>query len=204
MSSDQAIAFAVFAFVLSVTPGPNNTMMMASGANFGFRRTIPHMLGVLIGFAFLVLCVSAGLGALFITFPVLRTLLWAGGTLFLLYLAWKIAGSAAIGGAGANRPLRFWEVVAFQWINPKAWIGAISAISAYAPREDYVLGVAVINLLFAVVNTPVVLMWTSAGAFLRPFLEKPLALRIFNIVMAIALVTSLIPPAVSQISALRG
>lgn len=203
MSPDQAIAFAVFAFVLSVTPGPNNTMMMASGANFGFRRTIPHMLGVLIGFAFLVLCVSAGLGALFITFPVLQTLLWAGGTLFLLYLAWKIAGSAAIGGAGANRPLRFWEVVAFQWINPKAWIGAISAISAFAPREDYVLGVSLINLIFLGVNTPVVILWTGAGALLKPFLEKPPVLRAFNILMALALVASLVFPAIEQLAQFR-
>lgn len=201
MTLERMIAFAMFALAASITPGPNNTMLMASGANFGLRRTIPHMAGVVLGFGFMVLCVALGLGGLFAAFPFLQTLLWAAGTLYLLYLAWKIATAAGIAGVKAGRPLNFWEVVLFQWVNPKAWTGALGAIATYAPREDYFLGVAIISLIFLAVNIPVVLLWSGAGAGLRRFLDRPPFLRTFNAVMALLLVVSLIPPAVERLEA---
>ena len=199
MSPDQMLAFAAFALAASITPGPNNTMLMASGANFGLLRTVPHMAGVVLGFGFLVLCVGLGLGGLFAAFPVLQTVMWIGGTLYLIYLAWRIATSVSIGGAKPSRPMRFAEVVAFQWINPKAWTGALGAISTYAPHEHFFAGLAAISLIFLSVNIPVVLIWSGAGVGLRRFLERPGALRAFNILMAILLVGSLIPAALAHL-----
>lgn len=200
MTPEQMAAFALFALAASITPGPNNTMMMASGANFGLRRTAPHMAGVVLGFGFLVLCVGLGLGGLFTAFPVLQGVLWFVGTAYLMWLAWKIATAGGIGGGQAARPMRFLEVVAFQWVNPKAWTGAVGAISAYAPRENYFLGLAAISVIFLLVNIPVVLLWTGAGAGLRQALERPGALRVFNVSMALLLVSSLIPPALDRLA----
>jgi threonine/homoserine/homoserine lactone efflux protein len=200
MSPEWLIAFVLFAVAASITPGPNNTMLMASGANFGIRRSIPHMSGVVLGFGFLLLCVGAGLGGLLTAFPVLQGVLWAAGTIYLLYLAWKIASSRAIGISGRDRPMTFVEAVAFQWVNPKAWTGALGAFSAFAPPGQLVAGIVAISIIFLVVNIPVVLLWSSAGAFLRRFLEQERRLRAFNIAMAILLVLSLIPPAMERMT----
>jgi threonine/homoserine/homoserine lactone efflux protein len=189
----QYLAFVVFITVASVTPGPNNTMLMASGANFGLRRTVPHMVGVVLGFGVLVTSVGLGLGALFALWPVLHTILRWVGAAYLFWLAWKIATADSIGGQVVARPLRFWEVVAFQWVNPKAWIGAVGAIAAYAPQTHYLAGLALIVGTTALVNIPVVLMWAGAGVAVRRFLDHPRRLRAFNIIMGLALALSVIP-----------
>jgi threonine/homoserine/homoserine lactone efflux protein len=136
-------ALVLFALVSSITPGPNNTMLMASGANFGFRATIPHLLGVSGGFFLLVLAAGLGLGGLFAAYPPLHDILAVVGGAYLLWLAWKIATSKGLGlGEGSARPQTFLQAAAFQWVNPKAWAMALGGVTAYAPREDYVVNVS--------------------------------------------------------------
>jgi threonine/homoserine/homoserine lactone efflux protein len=193
MTAAQLIDYLVFMSIASVTPGPNNTMLMASGANFGLKRTLPHMAGVVLGFGFLLTCVGLGLGALVTAVPVLHTVLRYGGCAYLLWLAWKIATARSIGGVEAARPLHFWEVVAFQWVNPKAWVGAIGAVSAFAPKDHPLSALPLIVAGGALVNIPVVLLWAGAGVGVRRFLDHPGRLRAFNILMGLALALAVIP-----------
>ena len=156
MTPELLLAFVLFAFVTSVTPGPNNLMLLASGVNFGLRRSVPHMLGVSLGFMLLVLAVGLGLGQLFQRWPLLHALLAWGGATYLLYLAWKIARSVAPSDSGAapGKPFTFVQAAAFQWINPKAWIMAITAIGTYIPQEDFLGNLLLLAPLFALVNGP--------------------------------------------------
>ncbi|RMO02235.1 Amino acid transporter LysE [Pseudomonas cannabina] len=194
-SFDLLLAFALFAFVTSVTPGPNNMMLLASGVNFGFSRTLPHMLGISVGFFVLVLAVGFGLGSVFRAWPVLYTLLRYVGAAYLLYLAWKIAtsGPAAENVESKGEPFSFMNAALFQWVNPKAWIMAIGAISTYTPMQGYFYNVVVISAVFALINLPSVGIWAGFGSLLRNVLRDPLGLRIFNGVMAALLVASLYP-----------
>lgn len=194
MTQDLFAAFVLFAVVASITPGPNNTMLMVSGANFGFARSVPHMLGVSVGFVGLLLSVGLGLGGVFAVWPPLQGILQVGGALYLLYLAWKIATAKGLGDnpVGAM-PQTFWQAVAFQWVNPKAWTMALSAFAAYAPKTGYVPAVLMIVAVFAVVTVPCVMIWTGSGVGLGRFLDRPAVMRIFNITMAALLVASLYP-----------
>lgn len=193
MTYDLFAALALFAFVSSVTPGPNNLMLMASGANFGFRRTIPHMLGVAIGFVFMVLLVGVGLVQVFDAFPVTYTVLKVGSVVYLLYLAWKIANSGpAKSGAAAGKPMTFLQAAAFQWVNPKAWAMALTAISAYTP--DHTLwAILLVGVVFGAINLPSVGSWTLLGQQMARFLTNPRRLIAFNWTMAALLVASLYP-----------
>lgn len=195
MTAELLIAFVAFAFVTSVTPGPNNMMLLASGVNFGLRRSLPHMLGISLGFMLLVMCVGLGLGQLFEQVPMLYSVLRYLGAAYLLYLAWKIANSSApdsqVGERG--KPFSFLQAAAFQWVNPKAWVMAIGAITTYTPQENFLVNVLLIAALFALVNCPSVGLWTVAGSLLRNWLKNPRVLRGFNIGMALLLVASLYP-----------
>ena len=204
-SPELLAALALFAFASSVTPGPNNAMLMASGANFGIRPTLPHMAGVVIGFAAMVVGVGLGLGLAFNAYPALYTMVQVVGGLYLLYLAYRIATADGIGaGRSSPHPMTFWQAAAFQWVNPKAWAGAVGAIAAYAPQEGYFINVLVIGLVFIVVNTPTVTLWASMGAALRRFLGRPKLLRAFNRTMAILLVASLWPLGVELVEWVAG
>ena len=185
--------FTLFAFAASVTPGPNNAMMMASGANFGIVRTAPHMAGVVLGFTILIFAVGLGLGALFAAWPILQGALYWLGSAYLLYLAWRIATSRSIGGAEVGRPMTFGQAIAFQWVNPKAWTGAIGAVASYAPAHAYLTNLFVICAIFMAVNIPVTMLWTAGGVGLKRLLRRPAALRAFNIAMGVLLALS-IPP----------
>lgn len=196
LSSPQLLAaLAAFAFVSSITPGPNNAMLMASGANFGFARTLPHLAGVAIGFAVLLLAVGLGLGGLFTAFPALHTVLKVVGAAYLLWLAWKIATAKGVGGhGGGGRPITFLQAAGFQWVNPKAWVMSVGAVATYVPLGAGLLGnVALVVLVFSLVNLPCIVAWTGGGVALRRVLARPAALRAFNAVMAALLVASLIP-----------
>ncbi|MDU8631330.1 LysE family translocator [Pseudomonas syringae group sp. 243L2] len=195
LSFDLLLAFTLFAFVTSITPGPNNMMLLASGVNFGFSRTLPHMLGISIGFFVLVLAVGFGLGSVFKAWPLLYTILRYVGAAYLLYLAWKIAtsGPASDNVDSQGKPLSFMSAALFQWVNPKAWIMAIGAISTYTPMQGYFYNVVVISAVFALINLPSVGIWAGFGSLLRNVLRDPLGLRIFNGVMAVLLVASLYP-----------
>jgi threonine/homoserine/homoserine lactone efflux protein len=157
MTPDRILSFALFSLAGAITPGPNNAMLLASGANFGVRRTVPHMTGVALGYAFLVLCVGLGLGAVFTALPILQDILWALGTLYLLWLAWKIANASGVGDAAARaKPFTFLQAVAFQWINPKAWTGAIPTVATYVPQDGYFANLALIVVLAILTVVPAV------------------------------------------------
>ncbi|WP_413791894.1 MULTISPECIES: LysE family translocator [unclassified Pseudomonas] len=202
LSLDLLLGFALFALVTSITPGPNNTMLLASGVNFGFNRTIPHMLGITCGFFSLVLAVGLGLGAVFQTYPLLYTALRYIGAAYLLYLAWKIAHSGPVSDSqsGNNTPISYWGAAAFQWVNPKAWIMAIGAISTYTPLQGYFFNVLVIAAVFALINLPSVSLWVVCGSLLRNLLRDRRWLRLFNWGMALLLVASMYPLLLESIS----
>lgn len=193
MSHELLAALLSFAFVTSITPGPNNLMLMTSGANFGLRRTVPHMFGISIGHAVMVFLVGLGIGGLFEAFPLAKTVLKVVSVVYMLWLAWKIATSAAPeGGAARGQPMTFLQAASFQWVNPKAWAMALGATSAYAPDES--LGAyLLIALVFASVNLPSVSVWAVAGQQVKQWLTNPARLRAFNLGMAALLVLSLIP-----------
>ena len=196
LTPELLAALALFAFVSSITPGPNNTMLMASGANFGFRASIPHMMGVSGGFLLLVVAVGLGLGGLFAAYPELHDVLAVAGGLYLLWLAWKIATSSGIGmGEAGARPQTFLQAAAFQWVNPKAWAMALGAVTAYAPRDGYVANILLVSVIFTAINLPCVASWTGFGVGLRRFLDRPAVLRAFNVGMALLLALSLLPAA---------
>lgn len=193
MMLDTLPALVLFALVTSVTPGPNNLMLMASGANFGFRRTVPHMLGVSLGFAMMTFLVGAGLTGLFQTYPVAVTALEVVSVAYMLWLAWKIAHAAAPKDRQAGgTPMTFLQAAAFQWVNPKAWAMALTAVTVHAP--DRSMGaVAAVALIFGAINLPSVSLWTLTGQQLRRVLTNPRRLTIFNWTMAGLLVLSLAP-----------
>ena len=203
MTADQLLALSVFAAVSSGTPGPNNLMILTSGVNFGMKRSIPHLMGITLGFCFMIFCVGMGLQTMFTVVPQLETILRYGGTAYLLWLAWKIAHSAppsssATEGTSA-KPMGFWAATTFQWVNPKAWFMAISAITTYASSaENAEVGsklsqVLLVVLIFGTVNLPLVACWGWFGSAMRRFLQDPKNLKMFNITMAILLVASLYP-----------
>lgn len=195
MSTSLLSAFVLFAFVSSITPGPNNTMLLASGVNFGFRRSMPHALGISIGFMLLVIAVGLGLGEVFKVLPWAYTLLRYVGAAYLLYLAWKIATSGGMSESNDEhgKPMTFLGAAAFQWVNPKAWIMAIGAISTYTPMQGYFTNVIVIAAVFALINLPSVSVWAGCGTLLRNVLRDRRWLRLFNWGMALLLVASLYP-----------
>jgi threonine/homoserine/homoserine lactone efflux protein len=197
VSIDVLLAFSLFAFVTSVTPGPNNIMLLASGVNFGFRASIPHILGISSGFLVMVVAVGLGLTEVFARYPFFYTAMRWVGVGYLLYLAWNIANSRAPKeegpGGPAGRPLGFWGAAVFQWVNPKAWIMAVGAFSAYVPAASSAAVVIGIAVLFALINAPSVSLWAAFGAQTRKLFKDPRFQRAFNYAMAALLVASLVP-----------
>ena len=194
MDTATLTALVTFAFATSITPGPNNMMLFASGVNFGFRRTIPHMLGIGVGFLSLLIGVGLGLGAVLATVPLLYTALKIAGGLYLLYIAWKIGASRTLGeGRTSGRPMTFLGAAAFQWVNPKAWVMAVTAMAVYVDEQSYLASVITVGLVFAAVNLPSVSTWAGFGSVLREWLSVPARLKWFNITMAVLLVVSLWP-----------
>lgn len=195
MSYDILIALVGFAFASSVTPGPNNVMLMASGANYGLRRTVPHMLGISVGHAFMVFMVGVVLLGVFLTYPALNIVLKVVSAAYMLWLAWKIANAVPPEMKQVTgKPFTFLQAAAFQWVNPKAWFMATTAISAYAPQDrGLVLGSLMVAGIFATTNLPAVTIWAWIGVQLRRWLGTARRLRVFNISMALLLVASLWP-----------
>lgn len=195
MPWETLLALTAFAFVTSISPGPSNFMLLTSGANFGYLRTFPQVLGITIGFTSLLLAVGFGLGALLAAFPPLNVGLKALGGAYLLYLAWRIAMSRALGQAdkAGERPLTFFESAAFQWINPKGWVVALGAMATYTSSEAPIMSVALICVTFALVNLPTVSVWAGFGVIVRRLLSDPARLRWFNITMGILLAATLWP-----------
>ncbi|KNG94894.1 LysE family translocator [Pseudaestuariivita atlantica] len=193
MTTELLSALAAFALVSSITPGPNNLMLMASGANFGFRRTIPHMLGVGIGFTVMIVLVGVGLVQVFERVPYAYEALTVASVLYLSWLAWKIAHAGAPSGADPDaRPITFLQAAAFQWVNPKAWTMSVGAVTLYAPGHT-LWAVGLVALVFGVINLPSVSLWTVLGQQVRRLLTSPARLTAFNWSMAALLLASLWP-----------
>ncbi len=193
MTIELLLGLAGFAFVSSITPGPNNMMLLTSGANFGFRRTIPHMLGISIGFGVMLVLIGLGLMRLFDLWPLSYRILQIASALYLIWLAYKIANSGRPDPAqGTGHPFTFLQAALFQWVNPKAWTMALTAITLYAPDRT-VFAIAVVAIMFSIVNLPSVSIWTTMGQQVRVLLGNQRRLQIFNWSMAILLVLSLIP-----------
>ena len=195
MNLDLLLAASLFAGVSSITPGPNNTMILASGVNFGLRRSLRHLAGITLGFGFMLIMVGLGLHQVLETYPtVLLTLRWVGGA-YLVWLAYKLATAAPPSPHAAliAHPMGFWAAAAFQWVNPKAWVMAMTAMSTYLPGEAGPLQVLLLAGLFVLINAPCVTCWAAFGSSMRQLLQDPVRLRIFNISMAVALIGSLYP-----------
>jgi len=193
MTIELFTALASFCLVSSITPGPNNLMLMASGANFGFFRTMPHMFGVGIGFMLMVFLVGIGLAQLFHTYPIAHTILKAVSVGYLLYLAWKIANAAPINAADSHgTPMTFLQAAAFQWVNPKAWTMAVTAVTVYA-LDTNLASILIVSAMFGLVNLPSISLWVVLGQQMARILTNPTRLRLFNWAMAALLVSSLYP-----------
>ncbi len=194
MRPDVFFALLMFCVVAGVTPGPNNMMLMASGVNFGVRRTLPHLAGVVLGFSVMVALVGLGLDAIFRLAPwALPLMRWAGAA-YLAWLAWRIATSgAAKEGAAAGRPLGLLGAAAFQWINPKGWVMAVSALTAFAVSANYTTSVIVVALTCLFVSVPCSGVWVLFGAGMRRILADPRRARPFNWTMGALLIASIAP-----------
>ncbi len=193
--SELFLALVAFCAVTLITPGPNNVMLMTSGLNYGFQRSQPHLWGVTLGFAIMVLAVGLGLGAVFSAYPVVYTVLKYAGAAYLLYLAWMIAVSGPVESedAASGKPLTFVQAAAFQWVNPKGWVMAVGAVSAYAGIAVFPYNMVVIAALFCVLGVLSSSVWTVLGQSLRRLLTDARSVRLFNGIMALALVASLWP-----------
>lgn len=197
MSIDTLFAFSLFALVASITPGPNNIMLLASGVNFGFRSSVPHMLGISSGFLVLTLAVGLGLAEIFSRLPWTFVILRWTGAIYLLYLAWCIAMSGPVQDTNPEgrsaKPMGFWSAVAFQWVNPKAWVMAVSTFSTYVPAASGTGTIVSAAVLFSIIGLPCIVVWTLFGSGLRHVLQVRRNLVIFNYSMAALLVLSLYP-----------
>jgi threonine/homoserine/homoserine lactone efflux protein len=193
MTADLFLSLLGFAFVTSITPGPNNIMLMASGANFGFRRTIPHMLGISVGHSVMTAILGFGLIGLFTAVPQTYTVLKVVAVGYFLWLAWKFANAAPPEeGQAGGTPMTFLQAAAFQWANPKAWMMSIGAITAYAPDQT-IAAVLIVSIVFASTNLPSISLWTLLGREVGRVLKSPARLRAFNWTMAALLLASLYP-----------
>lgn len=191
---DTLLGLVIFAFVTSITPGPNNLMLLSSGVNFGFWRTMPHMIGVSGGFMILALCVGLGLGTVLTAFPAFHLLLKILGGAYLLYLAWQIAKSDTLQqGAVGKTPMSLKAAALFQWVNPKAWMMAITSMALYTQTDKAYSSMLVVAVVFTLVNLPCIMSWIGFGTAMRGFLSDPARLRWFNRIMGLFLALTIIP-----------
>jgi threonine/homoserine/homoserine lactone efflux protein len=195
MSLELLLPLCTFAAVSSITPGPNNTMILASGLNYGFMRSLPHLFGITCGFTFMIFATGMGLHVVFEQVPMLQTILKYGGATYLLWLAWKLAHAAPMSGeqAALSKPMTFFGAAAFQWINPKAWVMALSALTTYLPQGFTVIDAAMLAGIFGLIGVFCVGAWAMFGVAMRRVLQDARSVRIFNIVMALLLVGTLYP-----------
>lgn len=195
MDSVLLASLVFFVLTSSVTPGPNNIMLMASGANFGLRRTLPHMMGVVTGFPIMVLLVGLGLGSVLQASPLIHEIIRYAGAAYILWMAWKIGTARAVKEGKANeQPMSYLQAVLFQWVNPKAWTMGISAIAAYTtPGGDFLMQLAIIIVVCTMISAPNSLLWIMGGKFMAHMLHDEKRLIIYNRTMGILLALSVIP-----------
>jgi threonine/homoserine/homoserine lactone efflux protein len=193
MSYEMLPALLALAVATLFTPGPNNAMLAASGANFGFRPTIPHLLGVALGFPLMLLIVGLALGELFRTSVLLREGLRWGGAALLVWIAWKVAMSGGTGSkSDGAHPMTFLKAVGFQWINPKGWSMAVAATSQFIRPEEPMATATLVAGAFLTLGLLSSATWTYAGLAIARWLTTALRLRVFNIIMALLIVASVV------------
>jgi threonine/homoserine/homoserine lactone efflux protein len=191
---DSILPMTSFAFATACTPGPNNIMLTASGVNFGFRRTIPHMLGIIVGFAIVLAAAGGGLGLLLAAYPAIHTALKVIGAAYMLWLAWKVATAAEPSGAHeAGAPLTFIEAAAFQWVNVKGVLTALGAVALFVHPQTAFPDMLAMMAVFVPVTIFSVALWTGFGVVVSGVLRDRRQARIFNTVMALLLVASIVP-----------
>lgn len=196
MSPDKMLALISFAFAMSITPGPSNFLLLASGANFGFVRSIPLILGISGGFLLMVMMVGLGLGQLLGVYPLIYDLLRLACGIYVLWLSIQIAASRSLGECGDDSvatPIGFLQATLLQWLNPKAWTVALVVTATYLSADNLVSSLTTLILLFAVVNLPAISTWALSGAALRRFLSRGRRIAIFNTLMALLLSGSMLP-----------
>ena len=195
MTHSLLIAFVIYATVMFFTPGPNNIMLLSSGLTWGFRRTLPHVAGITIGFAFMVGAVGLGLGTVFIAYPALQTILKYAGVAYLIYLSAAIAMSGPVKPGQDNQrgPMTFWGAAMFQWVNAKGWVMVIGTITTYTAIASFPFNIVMQTAITLLLSAASTVTWALFGTALRPLLNSERAVRAFNVVMAVLLLASLYP-----------
>lgn len=191
---DWYMAVLLFAATNTLTPGINNMMIMSSGLNFGIRKSIPHLMGILIGFPLMFIVAGVGFVSVIVAMPELHQLIQVMGVMYLLYFAWVIATSADKVKASNNKIIGFWQAVAIQWVNPKAWVMITGAFAAFTKTDaDLFLQVLYITSAFVIVGIPTICAWLFCGSLLSRVLQQPKSRRYFNYSMSALLVISILP-----------
>ncbi|CAN5342386.1 LysE family translocator [soil metagenome] len=182
------LALSTYTMVMSITPGPNNVMLMASGARFGFRRTVPHLLGITLGVTTQTVLACAGLAVAFDELPGARHWLTIVGVAYMIWLAFRLLGAGSAATRHAARPMTAWQALLFQAVNPKAWVMTLTTALVFMPKSgSAVLGVAALALVFVLVNIPCISLWAACGSALRSWLDVGRRRIMFNVVMAASL-----------------
>lgn len=195
MTFATLVSFIIYSFVTSITPGPNNIMLATSGVNFGFKRSIPHILGIGIGFGFMVSVVGLGIGSLLSSNITLYESLKIVGITYLLYLAYKIYHSTSVDTTSSKtKPLTFLQAAIFQWVNPKAWIMAMGAVTTYLSSQSELYWYLIIGVIYGAIGIPSTGVWALIGEKLQKYIHDQKKLKMFNAVMALLLVLSVIQP----------
>jgi threonine/homoserine/homoserine lactone efflux protein len=193
MTWSLLISVAVFSFVTSVTPGPNNTFLLSSGANFGLKKSLPYLSGIMAGLAGMMIALGAGLGVIFTTMPVVYQVLKWVGFAYIVWLAFLIVKSTSKSETAEAQYIGFVKATTFQFVNPKAWVVVASFMAAYVPVGSGLVATTFICLIFLAFTYPGALIWAVAGQVLKEWLSRPARRRIFNIASAILLVLSMVP-----------
>ena len=193
MTWSLLVSVAVFSFVTSVTPGPNNTFLLSSGANFGLRKSVPYLNGIMAGLTGMMIALGAGLGVVFTTMPIVYQVLKWVGFAYIVWLAFLIVRSTSKSETAEAEYIGFWKATTFQFVNPKAWVVVASFMATMVPVDSGIGATAFICLVFLVFTYPGALLWAVAGQVLKEWLSKPSRRRVFNIAAAILLVLSMVP-----------
>ena len=195
------LSVILFCLVTSITPGPNNIMLMSSGLNHGVLKTIPHISGIIVGFPLMVAALGFGLGTIFLNYPVIHQVIKIVGISYLLFLAWKIANTSnANAGKQLKKPFTFIQSAAFQWLNPKAWVIAIGAIATFTTVGNIEIQVIIIVFTYLFVGAFSMGLWLLMGASLQKILRSQKQFQVFNVAMAILLVMSVAPMVIMEFS----
>lgn len=189
------LSIMIFAISSTVTPGPNNIMILTSGLNYGVKNSIPHLLGICFGFPVMIIVIGFGFSVIFERYPLFNEVIKVLGVVYLLYLAWLIASSSPVSLEGkTSKPLNFIQAALFQWVNPKAWVVATGAVSAYTSvSSDMFAQVISIALAFLIVAIPSLSVWLIFGVGIKKYLKSPKHQKIFNLSMSLLLVGSVFP-----------